>query len=113
MLKKLNLIVFCFLVSVSSAFAQDGSGTIKGTIRDESSGKPLLGVVIALKNNGNLKMRAKSDLKGQFRFDNLIAGKYDIEFKYPGYPLLVLKDEVVKSEGVLFLNDLKMGLKKT
>ena len=83
MLKKFNLIVLGFFLTVSASFAQDGSGIIKGVVVDESKGNaPIYGAIVVLKQNGNEKGKRKTQDKGQFRFDNLSAGKYEIIVGY-------------------------------
>jgi len=114
MLKKFNLIVLGFFLTVSASFAQDGSGIIKGVVVDESKGNaPIYGAIVVLKQNGNEKGKRKTQDKGQFRFDNLSAGKYEIIVGYATYPKVNLTDIVVKSEGVVFLGEIKVGPKKT
>lgn len=112
MLKKFNLIVLYLFLFVGGVFAQDGSGTIKGKVTDATTNKPAIGVVIVLKLNGVMKTRVKTDVKGNFGFHNLVAGKYDLELKFPPYPMVTVQDVIVKSEGVVFLDDLKMGAKE-
>jgi hypothetical protein len=112
MLKKFNLIVLYFFLFVGGVFAQDGSGTIKGKITDATTNKPAIGVQVILKLNGTMKARVKTDVKGAFGFYNVVAGKYDIELKFPPYPLVTVQGVLVKSEGVVFLDDLKMGAKE-
>jgi hypothetical protein len=111
-LKKFNLIVLYFFLVVGGVFAQEGSGTIKGQITDETNGKHMFGVILTLKQNDIVKMRAKSDPNGKFAFYNVSAGKYNLELKYQQFQQVTV-EVVVKSEGVVFLNNLKMGSKKS
>ena len=114
MLKKFNLIVLGIFLNVGTAFSQDGSGIIKGVVVDESKGNaPIYGAIVVLKQNGNEKGKRKTQDKGQFRFDNLSAGKYEIIVGYATYPKVNITDIVVKSEGVVFLGEIKVGPKKT
>ena len=93
MLTKITLSFLLILFSVGYSIAQSGTGTMKGTIVDES-GEPLPFVNITLFQNGNLKTGGTTDFDGNFRISNLEPGKYDLEVSFVGY-------QTQKTEGIV------------
>jgi len=61
-----------------------GSGSIYGIVTDDQN-FPLPGVSITLESQGALSLTAISDSKGAFRFANLAAGTYSVEFSIEGF----------------------------
>lgn len=55
---------------------------IKGVVKDNDSGQPLVGVIIQIKEN---KIFAVTDTLGRYYIDNLCQGKYTISSKILGY----------------------------
>ena len=65
--------------------AQPANSSISGVVRD-STGAPVAGAQLALKNLGNDKMlNAKSDETGSYRIPNLTAGSYEISASKYGF----------------------------
>ncbi len=93
MLNKITLSFFFILISLGFTYAQSGTGTLKGTVVDES-GEPLPFVTVSLWENGNLKTGASTDFDGNFKIANLEAGKYDLEISFVGY-------QTQKTEGIV------------
>ena len=53
------------------------AGDIKGTLSD-ATGKPLVGVTVALRRDGKVLMTAVSDKTGQFTLQKVKAGHYEL-----------------------------------
>ena len=90
----LTALVFVVLVGVGSAFAQSvSSGSIQGTIRDESAGV-LPGVTATLSSPALQvpELVQVTDAEGQYRFVDLPAGTYLLKFELTGFSTLIRED---------------------
>src|SRR5258708_7264721 len=63
------------------ARAQEGKGTISGSVKDSSNGV-LVGALVELQPTGK---RAVSDNQGQFRIPDVGAGQYTLTTTYVGF----------------------------
>ena len=79
------------LLFLQLSFAQVGPKTsnIKGTVIEESTGKPLTGVNIIIKSSN---LSTISDADGNFLFRGLAVGKYEIEFSFISYDTKIVSD---------------------
>ena len=115
-----NLIVF--LLFVTSAFSQDYKGTestdnyvadatitnnidensiITGTVIEESTGKPLPGVLVAIIGT---KFSTLTDAQGKFYFRKMPAGQYILEFSLFSFSTKVVDEVVVVDKEATVLN---------
>ena len=79
--KKLPAVVFYAGVFLAAALSQPlGKGVISGTVVDGESGDAIRKAVVTLTLQGTPRRwaTARTDGSGQFRFDGLPAGKYDL-----------------------------------
>ncbi len=81
------------LLSVFSAFSQ---GRIDGVVKD-SEGTPLIGAFVNLENTF---LYNATDLDGQFSFENLNPGTYDLFITYLGFKDHLESVEIAGSEAV-------------
>ena len=73
------------VVGVSTSAAGQGTGTISGTIADES-GAVLPGVTVTASSPGGGSVRtAVSNGQGRYEIRNLVAGRYDMRGVLPGF----------------------------
>jgi carboxypeptidase family protein len=90
----LGILGFVLFASVGVAFAQSvASGTIQGTIRDQSGG--VLPGVTATLTSPALQVRELvqvTDAEGAYRFVDLPAGTYLLKFELPGFSTLLRED---------------------
>jgi len=107
MLNKITLSLFFILLGVGYSFAQSGTGTLKGTVLDES-GEPLPFVNVTLKQNGNLKTGATTDFDGNFKISSLEPGKYDLEVSFVGYQTQKTEGIIIKGDKLLPLPDITL-----
>jgi hypothetical protein len=98
MLKKLKLLLAILLLSVSSGFAQTGTGSIKGAVLDKSTGEPLPFVKVVAFQGGQQKGFAATDFDGKFLISSLAPGEYAVEVRFVGYTS-------IRKEGVLVNSD--------
>lgn len=80
MFKKLLLIAIACLVSFGSAFAQ--SGTITGTVTDQSSGETLPSVNVFIVE---LQRGAATNAQGEFTIEGVDYGTYTVRASFVGY----------------------------
>ncbi len=78
MMRKLWVTVATIFMALTAAHAQ----SISGTVSDEKSGEPLVGVIIEVEGSDT---RAVSDIDGHFELNGLTANSYTILLKYIGY----------------------------
>jgi hypothetical protein len=90
----LGVAVCLVLASLGLASAQSvSSGTIQGTIRDQSGG--VLPGVTATLTSPALQVRElvqTTDAEGQYRFVDLPAGTYNLKFELSGFSTLIRED---------------------
>jgi len=72
-------------LSVCAAFAQDFRGCIAGTVSDDSGGRIVSASVVLTADSSSLDRRARSDLRGEFRFTNLSPGSYRLIVQATGF----------------------------
>jgi|GEM_PF-4426506 len=65
--------------------ASTSTGTVRGTIRDASTGQGIPNAVIEVKQAGVVKFTAQSASDGTYRIDNVPVGTYDIVAYKSGY----------------------------
>jgi len=78
----LFLIVTCIYIQPTTA--QDLVQTLRGTIYDKDSGSPLIGASLVIVGSDPL-IGTVTDLDGEFRFEKLPLGRYNIKAYYVGY----------------------------
>ena len=70
-----GLFTFALLLITQFIFSQNA--IIKGTVLDDATAAPLVGVNIIIKE---LKLSTTSDSEGKFIFRNVKPGTYEVEF---------------------------------
>ncbi|MFP4081515.1 MAG: TonB-dependent receptor [Candidatus Aminicenantes bacterium] len=99
------IVLALLLLFVGQSFAQERTGVIRGTVRDET-GEPLPGVNVELR--GEALMGARSDItgvEGEFRFPALPIGKdYELRFSLSGFQTLTRKNLRVIIGGTVILD---------
>jgi hypothetical protein len=92
-MKKTTLTAF-FLFLVLFSFAQNQSQQIKGTITDKESQSTIPGVKITLLGSDPVK-KVMSDLDGNYKLENILPGRYDLQISYPGYKEATIPNVIV------------------
>src|ERR1700686_1232547 len=72
--------ILCNTTGLLPAAAQEGRGTITGTVKASSNGVPR-GALVEIQPAGR---RAVSDDQGQFRITDVAAGQYTLTVSYVG-----------------------------
>ncbi|MBI3133930.1 MAG: carboxypeptidase regulatory-like domain-containing protein [Bacteroidetes bacterium] len=109
MLKNLRLVITTFLLSVGFVFAQTGTGSIKGTVTDKTTGEPLPFVKVIVFQGEQQKGYAATDFAGKFLISSLAPGQYDVELRFVGYQTVRQTGVVVSSDKYTLLDDLQLG----
>lgn len=109
MLRNLRLVFTTFLLSVGFAFAQTGTGSIKGTVKDKANGEPLPFVKVIVFQGDQQKGFAATDLDGKFLISSLAPGSYDVELRFVGYQTVRQTGVIVNSDKYTILDDLQVG----
>ena len=102
-------ILLC-LLSMSYAYSQGITGTIKGTVIDELSEEPIVGAKIVVLDSDPI-LGAISDFDGVFRIDGIPSGRQSIRVTAIGYKPAILQNLEVMTKELTF--EIKMiGLVK-
>src|SRR5687767_7428816 len=109
MLKNLRLVITTFLLSVGFVFAQTGTGSIKGTVTDKTTGEPLPFVKVIVFQGDQQKGYAATDFTGKFLVSSLSPGSYDVELRFVGYQTVRQTGVIVSSDKYTLLDDLQLG----
>ncbi|WP_111669117.1 TonB-dependent receptor [Algoriphagus litoralis] len=89
---------------INSGYAQAQNGIIRGTIFEESTGEPLFGVSVLVKE---LSTGAVTDFDGKFEIQ-VAPGTYTLQFSYISYSTVELTSVEVSAGGVNVLSDILM-----
>lgn len=80
-----------------SLSAQKLLQTIRGTVTDDESKFPLVGVTVILLSDSTGKTGTMTNEKGEFRLENIPVGRHRLEFRYLSYESRILSDIQVSS----------------
>ncbi len=86
-MKKVSILLFYMLLCLSTGFAQNGKGSIKGTIIEKNSHNPIEYATVALRNSSthDILTGVITDSLGRFSLDGIKYGSYDIQCSFIGY----------------------------
>ena len=96
-MQKRILTLLCCLAAIFSAQAQDITQTIRGTIVDQESKFPLIGVNIKLLTDDGSTVGTTTDIDGTYRLEKVPVGRQGLEFTYLGYERVELTNIIVSS----------------
>ncbi len=103
--RNLILSIFTLLVFAAAPLLAQIAGKISGTVKDQQTKEPLVGVNITVLGT---RMGATTDIDGAFFILNLPAGKYDLQASMVGYGKVVQRDVIVNS-GKTTVADFSLG----
>lgn len=87
-----------------AVFAQTGSGSLKGTIKDKKSNEPLPFVNVVVERNGTQVSGGATDFDGGYFIKPLEPGSYDVVVSYVGYQPYKQTGVVVTNGKITFLD---------
>lgn len=103
-LKRTSILLLIVIAQFIAGFAFAQTGTIRGTIFEESTGEPLFGVSVLVKE---LSTGAVTDFDGKFEIQ-ATPGTYTLQVSYISYSTVEFTSVVVTSDEVTVLNDILM-----
>lgn len=103
--KGIPILLLLVLAQVFAGFAFAQKGTIRGVIFDETTGEPLYGVSILVKETSTGTV---SDFDGKFELQ-VGPGTYSLQISYLSYSTVELTGIAVKAGAVQVINDLMMS----
>ncbi|HTX36675.1 MAG TPA: TonB-dependent receptor [Bryobacteraceae bacterium] len=77
----------CFLAAgllLSSAYGQPGTGTVKGTLTDDS-GAVIPAATVTLTSSNGTSRTAQSQAEGSYTFNGVAPGQYTVQVNFPGF----------------------------
>jgi TonB-dependent receptor len=104
-MKKLLILGAIVLTQFLTAMAFAQNGTIRGTIYEESTGEPLFGVSVLVKETST---GAVTDFDGKFEIQ-VAPGTYNLQISYISYSTVELTTVEVKAGEVTVLDDILMA----
>jgi hypothetical protein len=103
MIKKFTLFsVLFFMFSV--VVAQQGQGSLKGTVKDKESGEGVPFANVKLTQNGVVKGGATTDFDGKYTISSLTPGSYDIEVNSVGFKPKRAEGVIVSADKIRFVD---------
>jgi len=99
---KIKLLILLFIINASFVHSQENTGTIRGTIIENTTQFTLPGatiVVLDIANKGTT-----SDANGKFRIESLPYGRYAIQVSYIGYQAITINNLDVNPGKEVVLN---------
>ncbi len=78
-------LLFCGLILLMPAFAQNPHGTLLGTVQDSSGGRVAAASIVATNADISLTRQTQSDTRGEFRMEELPPGEYRVTVNANGF----------------------------
>jgi TonB-dependent receptor len=94
-----TLLQWIFLLVSPILLSQTGG--LKGTVLDESNGKPVPGINVVVKNT---KYALSTDMDGNYIFRTIPAGTYEVEFSSMGYASKLISEVIIKEKEITDLS---------
>ena len=89
--------VILLIVTFSQlCFGQNDGQTIKGFVVDKQSQQTLPGVKISILGTDPLRL-VVTDSNGNYRINDVLSGRYDVQAQFPGYKTVTIPNVVVTS----------------
>lgn len=102
--KILGLVCIIFMVINFTIEAMDMVQTIRGTVVDLISNKPLCSANVVIYRDSTIIDATITNEEGEFRFQEIPLGRYDIVISYVGYQTVLIPDVVVNSSKEIVLS---------
>ena len=100
-----HIVLLCILATgISTAWAQVGSGTLKGKVTDVDTKDPVPFASVVLFLNGNQVTGATTDFDGEYTIKPIAPGTYDALFTFVGYQPQRVTGVVITANKIQFVN---------
>jgi len=86
-------------MAIPGVWAQNiDCGIIEGKVTDSDTGEPIIYGPVSLLKDGLKVAENQTDLDGNYKFEGILDGKYNIELSYVGYQAIVTEEIPVNCE---------------
>lgn len=96
-MKRLYLFFVLLLAIHYSLFAQGITQTVRGTVVDKESLKPLEGVTVYARKDSTILKGTMTDSTGSFRLEKIPVGRVDVVVSFIGYKKVVIQNLLLSS----------------
>jgi carboxypeptidase family protein len=93
--KEILLVIAVIAAVISSGWAQTGSGTIRGTVKDPAGALVANASVTLLNPRTNAERKARTNAEGIYVFSSTSPGAYTVKVEAPGFKTTVRTNVVV------------------
>ncbi len=104
MVRNLYLPGILLLLFSTGLYAQVGSGTLKGTLKDAANSEPLPFVNIILQEGGQQVAGGATNFDGEYTIKPIPPGSYDVLISSVGYNAKKIEGVRINNEKITFLN---------
>jgi len=101
MFKKLYSLAIVLAIALPS-FAQPGSGSLKGKIKDEKTGETIPFAAVVIKQGDAQIAGTATDINGSYTIKPLAPGRYDLYVQVVGYNSKLIKGVLINSDKISF-----------
>ena len=95
-MKRLVINFILMLAALHLAAQSDLTQSIRGTVKDQVTGAPLIGVNVVVMDMEQ-PIGGSTDANGEFLLENVPVGRHDLKFSYIGYKPRIVRNQLVKS----------------
>lgn len=95
-MQKLKITLIFIILVATSAYGQDLTQTVRGTIKDFDSKVPLIGAKVIVMDSDPL-LGAVTDINGDFRIENVSVGRIQLRITSTGYQEIFMPSILVES----------------
>ncbi len=103
-MRKFYIAFFLLLTTFYLPFAQSITQTIRGTVVDKESNKPLEGVAVAVRKDSSILAGTSTDSMGNFRLEKIPVGRVDVVVSFVGYKKVYIPNLLLNSGKEAVLN---------
>jgi len=100
-MKLIQLMVTILILLATRTSMQAQTGSLRGTVRDQDTQQPLIGVNVLLQGS---QRGAATDTSGNYLIESIPVGGYTLRFAYMGYTSKIIPDVIIKSGKINYVN---------
>jgi hypothetical protein len=93
-----SLLIFLFVIA--SAYGQDLTQTVRGSLKDKQTFQPIIGAKVVIADTDPI-IGGITDVDGKFRIENVPVGRHQIVISFVGYEPMILNNMDVGSKELI------------